>query len=156
MQQQLKKATNKQMFTVADELFTNNGKEIKTHPLSVAPAKYFYTTSVQLFSKPVRIDNLTDEEKSFLAQYYDAKLRVLTSAIAKAGQALAIAEPSFNGTHDYVLVLPLLHVSDKKSVNIDVLPRWMRRPDQLDIFVNSCLLHFGFPFHAMSMCTGSA
>jgi len=156
MQQQLKRATNKRMFIVADELFNNDSKGAKTHSLSVAPAKRFYETSVGLFSKPVRIDNLTDEEKSFLAQYYDLKLRVLTSAIAKTGQALAIAEPSFKGTHDYVLVLPLLHVSDKKSVNIDVLPRWMRRPDQLDIFIDSCLLHFGFPFHAMSLAKKSA
>lgn len=156
MQQQLKRATNKRMLAVADELFNNDSKGAKTHSLSVAPAKRFYETSVGLFSKPVRIDNLTDEEKSFLAQYYDLKLRVLTSAIAKAGQALAIAEPSFKGTHDYILVLPLLHVSDKKSLNIDILPQWMRRPDQLDIFVDSCLLHFGFPFHAMSLAKKSA
>ena len=156
MQQQLKRATNKRMLAVADELFSNDGKGTRTHSLSVAPAKRFYETSVGLFSKPVRISNLTDEEKSFLAQYYDLKLRVLTSAIAKAGQALAITEPSFKGTHDYVLVLPLLHVSGKRSVNIDVLPQWMRRPDQLDIFVDSCLLHFGFPFHAMSLAKKSA
>jgi hypothetical protein len=156
MQQQLRRATNKRMFTVADELFNNNSKGVRTHSLLVAPAKRFYETSVGLFSKPVRIDNLADEEKSFLAQYYDLKLRVLISAIARAGQALAIAEPSFKGTHDYVLVLPLLHASDRKSVNIDVLPQWMRRPDQLNIFVDSCLLHFGFPFHAMMLANKSA
>jgi outer membrane protein assembly factor BamD (BamD/ComL family) len=156
MQEQLRGATNKRMLGVANELFKPDNKGTKTFSLSVAPAKRFYETSVGLFSRPVRIDNLMDEEKSFLAQYYNLKLRALTSLIAKTGQALTIAEPSFKGTHDYVLVLPLLHVSDKKSVNIDILPRWMRRPDQLDIFVDSCLLHFGFPFHAMSLAKKSA
>lgn len=156
MQQQLKKATNAQLFAVADELFHVNSKGAKPPPLSVAPAKRFYETSVGLFSKPVRIATLADEEKSFLAQYYNLKLRVLTSAIAKAGQALAIAEPTFKGTHDYVLVLPLLHATDKKSVNVDVLPRWMQRPEQLVIFSDSCLLHFGSPFHAMMVAKKSA
>jgi hypothetical protein len=156
MQQQLKRATNTRMFSVADELFNKKSTTAGGNQLSVAPAKSFYETSVRLFSMPIGIDNLADVEKSFLAQYYNLKLRVLTSAIAKAGQALAIAEPSFKGTHGYVLVLPLLHVSDKKSVNIDVLPRWMRRAEQLDIFVDSCLLHFGFPFHAMSLARQSA
>ena len=151
MQQQLKRATNARVFAVADELFNMNSKGAKRKPLSVAPAKRFYETSVGLFSKPIRIGNLTDEEKTFLAQYYDLKLRILTSEIAKAGQALAIAEPSFKGTHDYVLVLPLLHVSDNRSISIDILPRWMRRHEQLDIFAGSCLLHFGFPFHAMML-----
>ena len=156
MQQQLKRATKKRMLAVADELFKPDSKETKTHPLSVAPAKRFYETSVGVFSKPVRIDNLTNEEKLFLAQYYDLKLRILISTIAKAGQALAIAEPSFKGTHDYILVLPLLHVSDEKSFSIDILPQWLRRPNQLNIFVDSCLLHFGFPFHAMSLAKKSA
>lgn len=156
MQQQLKRATNERMLSVADELFNKNDATAGGNQVSVAPAKSFYETSARLFSRSVRIDNLTDEEKSFLAQYYNLKLRVLTSAIAKAGQALAIAEPSFKGTHDYVLVLPLLHVSDKRSVSVDVLPQWMRRPDELDIFVDSCLLHFGLPFHAMSLARQSA
>jgi outer membrane protein assembly factor BamD (BamD/ComL family) len=156
MQQQLKKATNAQLFAVADELFHVNSQGAKPTPLSVAPAKRFYETSIGLFSKPVRIATLTDVEKSFLAQYYDLNLRGLTSAIAKAGQALAVAEPTFKGTHDYVLVLPLLHATDKKSVNVDVLPRWMQRPEQLAIFSDSCLLHFGSPFHAMMVAKKSA
>jgi len=156
MQQQLKKATNARMFSVADELFKQNNTAVKNRELSVAPAKSFYETSARIFSMSVRVDDLTNEEKSFLLKYYNLKLRVLTSAIAKAGQALAIAEPSFKGTHDYVLVLPLLHVSDQKSINIDILPRWMRQPEQLDILVDSCLLHFGFPFHAMSLAKRSA
>ena len=156
MQQQLKRATNAQMFSVADELFNKNSTTAGGNQLSVAPAKSFYETSIGLFSRPVKIDNLNDKEKSFLIQYYDLKLKVLTSQIAKAGQALAIAEPSFKGTHDYVLVLPLLHVSDKTSVKVGVLPQWMQRPEQLDIFADSCLLHFGLPFHAMSLGKKSA
>jgi len=156
MQLQLHKATNMRISSVANELFDNNNASAENNKLSIAPAKSFYETSARLFSMPVRIDDLTNEEKSFLAQYYDLRLRIFTSDIAKAGKALAIAEPSFKGTHDYVLVLPLLHVSDQKSVNIDILPRWMCQPEQLDIFVDSCLLHFGFPFHAMSLAKRSA
>jgi hypothetical protein len=156
MQQQLEKATNAQMFAVANELFNTKGQTANRNALVVAPAKRFYETATQLFSTPVRINNLAEEEKSFLAQYYDLKLRFSTSAIAKAGQALAIAEPGFKGTHDYVLVLPLLHASDKTSVNINVLPQWMRRPEQLNLFSDACLLHFGFPFHAMMMAKKSA
>jgi hypothetical protein len=156
MQQQLRRATNKRMLDAGHELFQNNDQGSIMMPLSVAPAKRFYETSAALFSKPVRADNLGDEEKAFLARYYDLKLRLLTSEIAKAGQALAIAEPSFHGTHNYVLVLPLLHASKERSVNIEVLPRWMRRPSQLDVFSDSCLLHFGFPFHAMMVAKRSA
>ncbi len=156
MQQQLQKATNMQMFLVADELFDKNGKTAGSNQVSIAPAKSFHQTSARLFSRPIRIGDLTDEEKSFLAQYYNLKLRTLTCATAKAGQALAIAEPSFKSTHDYVLVLPLLHVSEPRPVSIDVLPKWMRRPEELDIFADSCLLHFGLPFHAMSFTRKSA
>lgn len=156
MQQQLKRATNAKMFSISEELFNKSGSTEQGSQPIVAPAKSFYETSIGLFSRPVQIDNLTEEEKSFLIQYYDLKLRVLTSQIAKTGQALAIAEPSFNGTHDYVLVLPLLHVSDKTSVNIEILPQWMQQPDQLDIFADSCLVHFGLPFHAMSLAKKSA
>jgi hypothetical protein len=155
MQQQLKKATNMRISSVANELF-GNSTSAENNQLLVAPAKSFYETSNKLFSMPLRAEYLTNEEKSFLTQYYDLRLRILTSDIAKAGQALAIAELSFKGTHDYVLVLPLLHVSDRRTVNIDILPRWMRQPEQLDVFVNSCLLHFGFPFHAMSLAKKSA
>ena len=105
---------------------------------------------------PVKADAFDYQEKSFLVKYYNLKLRILTSEIAKAGHALAISEPSFKGTHDYVLVLPLLHASEQKSINIEILPRWMQRPDQLDIFADSCLLHFGFPFHAMNLAKRSA
>ncbi|MHC4743409.1 MAG: tetratricopeptide repeat protein [Planctomycetota bacterium] len=156
MQQQLRKATNTQMIEIVDEVFEKGSKKPQQRPLSVAPAKRFYETSLRLFSRPVKIESLKDEEKSFLAQFYNLKLRVLTSEIAKAGQALAIANPAFKGTHDYVLVLPLLHVSERRPINIDVLPKWMRQPSQLDVFANSCLLHFGLPFHAMTLAGESA
>lgn len=151
---QLKKATSRQMFAVAGELFENKGKS--KNSLSVAPAKSFYETSQQIFSKPVSISKLEDEEKKFLARFYDLKLRILTSAIAKAGQALAIAEPGFKGTYDYVLVLPLLHASETQPINIDVLPRWMRQSSQLDVFSDSCLLHYGFAYHAQSFARATA
>jgi len=153
---QLKKATSRRMFNVAGELFEDKTKGKNRDSLSVAPAKSFYETSQQIFSKPVSIGELEDEEKKFLAKFYDLKLRILTSAIAKAGQALAIAELSFKGTYDYVLVLPLLHASETRPVNIDVLPKWMRQSSQLDVFSDSCLLHYGFAYHAQSFARAAA
>jgi len=154
MVSQLRKATSKQIFAVAGELF--EAKEKKDNPLAIAPAKSFYETSVKIFSKPVKIGVFGSEEKKFLTKFYDLKLRVLTSSIARAGQALAIAEPDFKGTHNYVLVLPLLHTSEQRPVNIDVLPKWMRQPQQLDVFSDSCLLHYGLSFHAQVFARESA
>jgi hypothetical protein len=147
---QLKKATGRQMFAVAGELFEDKTKKKNKDSLSVAPAKSFYETSLEIFTKPAGSAELEDEEKKFLAKFYDLKLRILTSEIAKAGQALAIAEASFKGTYDYVLVLPLLHASETRPVNIDVLPKWMRQSSQLSVFSDSCLLHYGFAFHAQA------
>lgn len=156
MESQLSKATGERMLAVTDELFGEKSKEVQGDSFSTPPAKRFYETSLGLFSKRVGTSKFLEEERNFLAQFYDMNLRILTNSIAKAGQALAIAEPRFKGTHDYVLVLPLLHVSDKNSINIDILPRWMRQPGQLKVFSNSCLLHFGFPFHAMMFAKEAA
>jgi hypothetical protein len=145
---QLKKATSRQMSAIAENLFADKTKSKKWNPFSVTPAKSFYETSLEIFSKPASISKLEEEEKKFLVSFYDLKLRVLTSEIAKAGQALAIAEPDFKGTYDYVLVLPLLHASETRPVNIEVLPRWMRQSDQLEVFSDSCLLHYGLAYHA--------
>ena len=156
MMAQLRKAKDSRMLLLAGDLFDEK-KSGKKRALSIAPAKSFYETSVKLFSNPVRMGHLTEEERVFLVGYYDLKLRGLTGQIAKAGQALVVAEPEFKSTHDYVLVLPLLHASEKEGVNIDVLPRWMREPEQLGIFSDSCLLHFGFSFQAMTVareCSG--
>ncbi|HUT30592.1 MAG TPA: hypothetical protein VMX13_12430 [Sedimentisphaerales bacterium] len=141
---------------LADELFTENTGDNKEWLQSIAPAKRLYETSVKLFSAPITIAGLQEQEKDFLAQYYDLKLRTLTGAVAKAGQALAIAEPTFKATYDYVLVLPLLHASDEKPISVNVLPRWMQRPDQLALLSDSCLLHFGFPSHAMTLARRAA
>lgn len=153
---QLRKASGRQMFAMADELFENKGKKSAGNALAIAPAQSFYETSKKIFSKPVKITNLSDDEKSFLAKFYDLKLRILTSKVAKAGQALAIAEPGFDGTHNYVLVLPLLHAFEPQSINIDVLPKWMRQAKQLSLFSDSCLMHYGFPFHAESFAKESS
>ncbi|KPJ65432.1 MAG: hypothetical protein AMJ43_10730 [Coxiella sp. DG_40] len=141
---QLKKATEKQILSAAMEVFGSKSNI----PLSVAPAKSFYETSVEFFLRPVSVDKLNTEEKKFLAKYYDLKLRILTGSIAKAGQALSIAEPSFKDTHNYVLVLPLLHASEQKAVNVDVLPKWMRSSQQLNLFSDSCLFHYGLALYA--------
>jgi len=153
---QLKKATGRQMFAVAGELFEDKTKKKNKDSLSVAPAKSFYETSLEIFSKQVSIEELAAEEKGFLAKFYNLKLRILTSEIAKAGQALAIAESSFQGTYDYVLVLPLLHASEANPVNIDVLPKWMRQSSQLSVFSHSCLLHYGLAWHAQSFAKEAA
>lgn len=151
MEQQLRKATKTQMFATAEEILSSNSDAVKSDPLVVAPARQFLETSSTLFSRPVKIAELQNNEKLFLAQYYDLKLRHLTSSIARAGQALAIAEPDFKGTYDYTLVLPLLHASQERPINIDTLPRWMQKPSQLVLCSDSCLFHFALPFHAMSL-----
>lgn len=155
MESQLKKAAHRQMSAIADGLFENNRHE-KDKLRAVALAKSFYETSAELFSKPVRIKAFENAEKNFLAKYYDLKLRIFTGSVAKAGQALVIAEPYFRGMHDYVLVLPLLHASGRRAVSIESLPQWMRQPEQLDIFSDSCLLHYGFIFQAMALARRSA
>lgn len=158
MTSQLKKATDNQFSSVAEDLFTNpdTKKNAKKNAIAVAPAKRFYETSMNVFSKPAMIDKLETAEKQFIAKYYNLKLLTLTSAIAKAGQALAIAEPTFQGTYNYVLVLPLLHTSTEDTVNIDVLPKWTRQPEQLRVFSDSALLHFGLPYQAQGFALGAA
>lgn len=148
MIEQLKKATGKQMFAIAGELFEPGRENTKQRKLSVAPAKNFYEASLDIFKKHSVPVELQQEEKKFLVKFYNLKLRILTSEIARAGQSLAIAEPSFKGTYNYVLVLPLLHVSENRPVNIDVLPKWMRQGSQLRVFSDSCLFHFGFEYQA--------
>ena len=151
---QLKKATGRQIFDVAGELFEN--KEKSKNSLSVAPAKSFYETSRAIFLKPVNISELEAEEKKFLSRFYNLKLRIMISSIAKAGHALAIAETSFKGTYDYVLVLPFLHTSETGAVNNDVLAPWMRQSDQLKVFSDSSLLHYGFVYHAQAFARAAA
>jgi len=154
MQQQLSKAAGAQLSSVAGEI--PSGRNKPSAPwMMLAPAKRFYETSLRVFSSPVRIDGLDDEHRSFLATYYDLKVRSMVVAVARAGQALAIAEPRFTGTHDYVLVLPLLHTRDGQPLNVGVLPHWMRRPGQLTMLSDSCLLHFELPFQAMSIARES-
>jgi len=151
MESQLNKAKVKKIASVAKELFGDKSRHVKDISLAVAPAKSFYETSAGVFSQPIAISELTKDEKTFLAQYYDLRLRLMITAVAQAGQSLAVAEPTFKGTHKYVLVLPLLHVAEGGSLNVGVFPRWMQRPEQLTIFSDLCLLDFGFVFHAMSL-----
>jgi tetratricopeptide (TPR) repeat protein len=156
MESHLRKALSKYSRLVDDELYGEKRLDNRKWQGSVYPAKSFYETSERLFSAPIAADGLEKQEKTFLAQYYDLQLRILTSAIAKAGQALAILDRNFKATHDYVLVLPLLHAIDDEPISIDVLPRWMQRPEQWDILSDSCLLHFGLPLQAMTIAKKSA
>lgn len=155
MLEQLRKATQKSISTIGDELFGKSNKNRKD-TFSLAPAKAFYDTTAKIFVQSVRIDNLETEEKKFLAKFYDLRLRLLVGSIAKGGQALVISDPSFRNTHHYVLVLPLLHAPKSKSVNMDVLPNWMRKPHELKIFSDVCLLHYELPFQAMMFAMKSA
>ncbi len=156
MQQQLRRATDARVSAMAGEVAeARNGSPI-SGAMPVAPAKRFYETSLTVFSKPVHIVGLSDEERAFLAKYYDLRLRLLTAAVAKAGQGLAITDPDFKGAHDYALVIPLLHASSTRPFNIHVLPSWMQRPEQLDVLSDSCLLHFELPFQAMAAASSSA
>jgi len=156
MRQQLKKTKIAFISKVDSSLFGEANTGTEESSVSVTPAKYFCDTSRNLFSKPVKISGLENTEKDFLSRYYDLKLRMLTGAAAKAGQVLIIADPAFRETYDYVLVLPLLHTSDKESSNIDILPVWMQHHSHLDMFSDSCLLHFGLPFHAMKIAEKAA
>jgi hypothetical protein len=156
MASQLQGAASKGGRRLADELFAGNNQRDKKSLNSVAPAKSIYETSSKLFLAPIPTTQLPPQERDFLAAYYDLKLRALVSALATAGQALVITEPGFKGTHDYVLVLPLLHASESRPVNVEVLPRWMQQPEQLDILSDSCLLHFGLPFQAMTLAKRAA
>ncbi len=161
---ELQQAAENRLLALAEEVFDDKKNAAGDNNLTLAPAKMFYETSRKVFSKPIRIDELTKQadlghltmEKEFLTKYYDLKLRILTSSIARAGQGLAIAEPTFEGTHNYILVLPLLHASETKPINISVLPRWMQKPESLQMFSNSCLLYFGLPFHAMTFAKEAA
>jgi hypothetical protein len=156
MLQQLERAKSTFMFEVDGKLYGQTNRKTGGILFSLAPAKHFYDSSGELFSKPVTISGLENDEKTFLTQYYNLELRVLTSAVAKAGHALAVADPAFRGTYDYTLVLPLLHASDKTPFNIDVLPQWMQQPGQLDVFSDCCLLHFGLPYYAMAIAKKAA
>jgi hypothetical protein len=149
MQNQLTKAANRKVAAVAGELFMQKNSKIASNALIVAPAKYFFDTSIELFSRTINIMQLNNDAKKFLGEYYNLKIRTLSSNVAQAGRALAVADPNFKGTHEYVLVLPLLHASEDKPINVKVLPRWMRSPEHLKNFSDACLLHYGYVFHAM-------
>ncbi|MCK5600463.1 hypothetical protein KAR91_01255 [Candidatus Pacearchaeota archaeon] len=156
MESQLEKATGSRMLSIADDIFGNDEKQRKDDKsLIVAPAKKFYEASRRLFSKAISTEEFTNEEKDFLVGYYDLKLRSYTSSIARTGQALAISESDFKGTHDYVLVLPLLHITGEQPVNVNILPSWMRKAGQLRVFSDSCLLHYGMPLQAMELAAAA-
>ena len=155
MLEQLRRAAQKSMSTLGDELFGKSSNKRKD-TFSLAPAKAFYDTTAKIFVQPVRIGSLEAEERKFLAKFYDLKLRLLVGSIARGGQSLVISDPSFKNTHHYVLVLPLLHAPKSTSVNMDVLPNWMCKPQELEVFSDVCLLHFELPFQAMMFAMKSA
>lgn len=156
MQQQLSRAAGANLFATVSQVAGDEDSRRGTGALTIAPAKRFYETSVKVFSNAVRIAGLSDDEQVFLTRYYDLRLKSLVAGVAKAGQSLAIADPSFRGTHDYALVLPLLHVLGGQPVNSAVLPLWMQQRDQLNLLADSCLFHFELPFQAMVMARRAA
>lgn len=131
-------------------MFNQVGSQKKGN-LSVPPAKTYYESAKKMFSKALAVKDVEESHKLFLGKYYNLRLRVLTSALAKSGQGLAIAEPAFKGTYDYVLVLPLLHCLGKSPVDFDSLPPLMRNYANAQALSESCLQHFGLPFQAMSI-----
>jgi len=156
MVSELEKATRRRPVGAAHELFSEEqANQILSRP-NVATARSFYEATVNLFAKDVNTDALEQRDKNFLAGYYDLKLNKFVASVAKAGRALAIAEPDFKGTYDYVLLLPLLHASDKTGINLDLLPDWLARSGQLDELSDSCLLHFRECFFAMMLSKKSA
>lgn len=151
MQSQLGKSMNKRLLEVIDDQ-----KQKKTNSLVVAPAKSFYDSSINLFSKPINIDDLGENEKTFLRRYYNLILRKHIENISFAGLGYAFAEPSFKGTYNYVLVLPLLHTPNSKAINLEVLPLSMKTPQLLNQLADSALLHFGRIIAAMSLARNAA
>jgi len=149
MKSQLAEAKNRLILSLAGEFLGGKTSGKKDKVLSIASAKSFYEKSAEWFLNPIGIDDLTDDEKTFLTQYYDLKLQVLTNEVAQAGQPLIIIKPYFKGTHNYVLVLPFLHIRQKGTFNTDVLPQWMCKLEHLSIFSDACLFHFGLPVQAM-------
>lgn len=144
----LRQATRAQMSTVMDEVFEEGAKQ---KPLPLAPAKRFYDTSIQNFNKPIAIGAIDPQHKHFLAQYYNLYLRYLVNQVARTGRAIALVEPSFKSTYDYVLVLPLLHTSREQAINIGILPTWMNKAEHLQQLTDSCLFQFSMPYQAMEM-----
>lgn len=151
MQSQLRNSMNKRLLEVTDDQ-----KLEKKNSLVVAPAKSFYDSSVSLFFTPINIDNLPENEKIFLTRYYNLILGKHIENISLAGLGYAVAEPSFKGLYDYVLVLPLLHTVTGKAINYDVLPLSMKTPELLSQLSDSALLHFGRVVAAMSLARDAA
>ena len=151
MQSQLRRSMSKRLLEVTDDQ-----KQKKINSLVVAPAKSFYDSSTDLFSRPISIDDLPENEKTFLTGYYNLILRKHIENISLAGLGYAVAEASFTGTYDYVLVLPLLHTPDDKAVNLDVLPLSMKTTELLNQLGDSALLHFGRVTAAMSLARDAA
>jgi outer membrane protein assembly factor BamD (BamD/ComL family) len=156
MRQQLTQAADARLTTVAGSLPDARDRASAAGLITLAPARRFYETSVKTFASPVRISGLEEQEKRFLKRYYDLKLASLIAAVARAGQALAVAEPGFTSTYDYVLVVPLLHASEERPLNLDVLPAWMQEPAPLYRLSDSCLFHFELPFQAMAVARQAA
>jgi tetratricopeptide (TPR) repeat protein len=146
----LQKAAQKRMQEVAGDPLGDKDKH-RDRSLAVSPAKNIYESSKAMFAKPVKIEGLSDDDKKFLGEYYNLKLRNFTSDIAKAGQGLAVAESQFKGTHNYVLVLPLLHIPSSKGVNVNLLPPKMTNSMHLKAISDSCLFHYGMPHQAMEV-----
>lgn len=153
---QLVRATKAQMLMLMEDLAGRARKSNRSNSVSVWPAKDLYDKYSDVFSKPIKIDNMSHGEKSFLIQYYDLNLKTAVKQIADAGKSLAVTDPEYKGTYDYTLLLPLLHTDSKHPINTNYFPKWMRQPEQLGLLSKSCLLHFGEPGHAMALAREAA
>jgi TolA-binding protein len=154
MEAELNKAKERELKSVAGELFADRGgNEEQNAP--IVPARDFYEASMQLFVAAAAMEDFGAEEKAFLWQYYSAKIKALVDSVANAGKALSITDEHFTGMYDYVLVLPLLHASEQTE-NVEMLPDWMRGDEHFSALSESCLLHYGLPFHSMIFARKSA
>jgi len=152
----LRQATQRKLQSVVADVLADTDARAAAPLPSITPARLFYQNARNLFARPIPSGPFDPNEQTFLRRYYDLKLRTLTTAIAAAGRALAVADPHFTGTHDYVLVLILLHSLGDRPLNTAMFPAWMRKPSHFEIFSDSCLLHFGLPFHAMELARKAA
>lgn len=147
----LAKKMNSNLSEARKKAMANQMGSGKKSQLTVPPARTYYESAKKLFSKGITAEGIVRDHKFFLGMYYNFRLRVLTTALAKSGQGLSIADPSFKGTYEYVLVLPLLHCLNGSPLDFDTLPALMKKKNNAQALSEACLKHFGLPYQAMNI-----